>query len=95
MPNTKLAYATYGSSREDKTYEEEEFESLPRSISLSNNRSRESFELNDQTPDSNNLPYKFVPIVLMCCPNIVKGKSCECGFNTYYPANDLYKSNFP
>ena len=47
IPNTKLAYATYGPSGEDKTDEEEDFVSLPRSISLSNNRSRESFDLND------------------------------------------------
>ena len=96
--NAKPAYAAYGSSRGEKTDEEEDFVSLPRSISLSNNRSRESFDINDQTPDSNNqtnLPYKFIPIVLMCCPNIVKGKNCGCGFNTYYPANELYKHQFP
>ena len=53
--------------------------SLPHSKSLSNNRSRSS--KNEMPNDSNanmtnfpqNFPYQFIPIILICCPSVVKG----------------------
>jgi hypothetical protein len=72
--------------------------SLPHSKSLSNNRSRSS--KNEIANDSNaqmtnfpqSFPYQFIPIILICCPSVVKGETCNCGFNSYYPANDFYSS---
>lgn len=40
--------------------------------------------------NSNNVN-AFLPIVLICCPSILKGKMCGCGYQGYYPANDFYK----
>ena len=34
---------------------------------------------------------KYVPIVLLCCPNVIKGKNCGCGYNSYYPVNQFDK----
>ena len=76
--------------------DDEEFVSLPRSKSLSNNRSRSSMcqfpegeagGLHRASPTTS----PFMPIVLICCPTILKGKRCACGYNGYYPANDFYK----
>lgn len=71
-----------------------DYVSLPRSISLSNNRSRESFGNNPLgTLDVNqNQPFQFIPIVLMACPSVVKGQSCKCGFDSCYAINDFYKT---
>lgn len=77
--------------------DDEEFVSLPRSKSLSNNRSRSSMcqfpegdgaDLHHASPVAS----PFMPIVLICCPTILKGKKCSCGYNGYYPANDFYKN---
>ena len=72
--------------------------SLPHSKSLSNNRSRSSQqgtrnELGNEMNRTNvNFPYQFIPIILNCCPNVVKGEQCNCGHNSYYPANDFYSN---
>lgn len=68
--------------------------SLHRSKSLSNNRSLSQFE--DQVTENQvntiNAPFQFIPIVLVSCPNVVKGGDCKCGFDGFYPANDFYKN---
>jgi hypothetical protein len=70
--------------------------SLPHSKSLSNNRSRSSQQgtRNELANDPPNVtfPYQFIPIILICCPNVVKGEPCGCGHNSYYPANDFYSN---
>ena len=83
------------------TSEPEEFVSLPRSKSLSNNGSRSSFlqnfnhihdhEYNNEVINSNPQA-QFFPLVLLCCPSIIKGEYCACNYNSYYPANDFFKS---
>jgi hypothetical protein len=63
-----------------------EFESVPRSKSLSNNQSGSSNQfrqmveqdmLKSQMQMQNT---QFLPIVLLCCPAIVKGDECKCGY---------------
>ena len=29
-----------------------------------------------------------MPVVMICCPNVIQGKLCNCGFNNYLNAND-------
>ena len=68
--------------------------SLPHSKSLSNNRSRSSQQVEQKTDMQKTVafPYQFIPIILICCPNVVKGEQCNCGHNNYYPANDFYSN---
>jgi len=81
----------------DNSNEGEVAASLHRSKSLSNNRSRSSYQvlLNPETGLANsNMPFFFIPIILICCPSILKGQKCTCGYNNYYPANDFYNNQF-
>ena len=70
--------------------------SLPHSKSLSNNRSRSSQQGEQMVTETNrnnvSFPYQFIPIILICCPSVVKGEKCNCGHNNYYPANDFYSN---
>ena len=69
------------------------FISQPRSISLSNNGSRisEQRDMGDGFNEFGQNNVKYVPIVLLCCPNVIKGKNCGCGYNSYYPVNQFDK----
>ena len=69
------------------------FVSQPRSISLSNNGSRisEERDMGDGFQVFGQNYVKYVPIVLLCCPNVIKGKTCGCGYNSYYPVNQFDK----
>jgi len=71
--------------------------SLHHSKSLSNNRSHGS-QIEEQKTDNKvnfvNAPFQFIPIVLVSCPNVVKGEKCLCGHDGFYPANDFYKNQF-
>ncbi len=31
---------------------------------------------------------QVMPVILICCPNVIQGKVCNCGFNNYINAND-------
>ena len=35
--------------------------------------------------NSINAPFQFIPIVLVSCPNVVKGGECKCGYDGFYP----------